>query len=275
MKKSFLAIAMLAALCTYAQLNTPITSPPATITQKVGIMEAKIEYNRPSARGRKVFGDVVPFDQPWRTGANAPTKITFSDSVIIGGKKIAGGTYAFYTIPGQKEWTIILGKNPTKYAWDHKEEDDAVRFKVASETLPYNVESFTIEFANLGRFTADVVLKWETTSVKFPIENDGDKKIMAEIKSKIESVDLYWQSANYYFDNNKDLKQALEWINKVVEKNPQFWTYHAKAKIHSKLGDCKAAGEAAKRSTELAKAAKNEEYVKMNEKLIAECKSAK
>ncbi len=275
MKYLILVVSALFVLQTNAQLNTPITSPPASVTQKVGIIDVKVEYNRPSVKGRKIFGDLLPFDKIWRAGANAPTKITFSDSILIGGKKIAGGTYSLYAIPGEKEWTIILGKNATKQAGDHKEEDDAVRFKVTAETLPYLVESFTIEFANLGKFTADVVLKWENTSVKFPIENDGDKKIMAEIKSKTENTDTYWASANYYFDNGKDLKQALEWTNKVIEKNPQFWTIHLKAKILAKQGDCKGAAEAAKKSIELAKTANNTDYVKMNEKLIADCKPSK
>jgi len=275
MKYVLLFAAAILLLQSNAQITTPITSPPATITQKVGIVDVKVEYNRPAVKGRKIFGGLIPFDQAWRTGANAPTKITFSDSIMIGGKKIAGGTYGLYTIPSSKDWTIILGKKSNAYAWDHKEEDDAVRFKVPVLALSSLVESFSISFENVVKSTANVVLNWENTSVIFTIENDADTKIMAEIKDKTENIDTYWAAANYYFDNGKDLKKAAEWATKVVEKNPQFWTYNLKARIHAKAGDCKAAVEAAKKSIELAKIAKNDESVKANEKLMADCKPVK
>ncbi|MFN0048289.1 MAG: DUF2911 domain-containing protein [Cytophagales bacterium] len=274
MKKLILIIAAFVAFQSFSQINAPITSPPSTVTQKVGIIDVKVEYNRPSVKGRKIFGDLLPFGKPWRTGANSPTKITFSDSVIISGKKIAGGTYALYSIPNAKEWTIIFGKKTNVNADNHKEEDDAIRFNVPVETVAYLTESFAFGFENLGKFSADLVLKWENTAVRFGIENDADSKIMADIKSKTDNTDTFWAAANYYFDNGKDLKQALEWANKVIEKNPKFWTIHLKAKILAKMGDCKAAVEAAKKSFDMAKTEKNDDYVKMNEKLIADCKPA-
>lgn len=257
---------------TQAQISVPVKSPLCTISQRVGISEVKVEYSRPSARGRKIFGDVVPYNQIWRTGANAPAKITFGDSVIIGGAKIAGGTYALYTIPTEKEWTIVLGKNPNVYAASHKAEDDAVRFTVLANSLNDFVETFTIDVNNTNGFKADVVLSWEKTSVKFPVDFDADAKLTRDIKNKLESVDMYWQAANYYYDTNKDMKMALEWVNKVVEKNPRYWTWHLKAKIHARLNDKKGATEAAKKSIELAKADKSDEYVKLNEKLLSELK---
>lgn len=274
MKKIILIATIFINLSSFAQINTPITSPPASVTQKVGIVDVKVEYNRPSVKGRKIFGALLPYDSLWRTGANAPTKITFSDSIIMAGKKIAGGTYALYSIPTAKEWTIILGKKIVQVG-SHKKEDDALRFTVPVETLPYLVESFSIGFENLGKYTSDIVLKWENTAVKFSIENDGDKKVMAEIKAKTEGTETFWAAANYYFDNGKDLKQALEWSNKVIDKNPKYWTIHLKAKIQSKMGDCKGAAETAKKSIELAKAEKDDDYVKLNEKLIADCKPSK
>lgn len=147
--KTSIVLIAISIVTSIAQINTPALSSAATVTQKIGIVESKIEYSRPSARGRKVFGEVVKLNQMWRTGANETTKITFSDTVIIAGKKIAGGTYSLYTIPSTTEWTIILGKNIYAYAWDHKESDDVVRLKVPVMALSPVVETFTINFAML------------------------------------------------------------------------------------------------------------------------------
>jgi hypothetical protein len=259
----------------FAQINMPRPSPSSTVMQKVGLADVTISYSRPSAKGRKVFGDVVPFDKIWRTGANEPTKISVSDTVTIEGNKIAPGDYALYTIPGMAEWTIILGKNPKTSAGDYKDDQQAARFKVKSEMLCAPVETFTIDFVNLTTTSAFIQLSWESTSVKFKIANDADAKVMADIKDKTENRYMYFQAASYYYDTNRDLKQALEWVNKAIEGGGMFFQVHLKAKIQAKMGDCKGATETAMKSMELAKAAKNDEYVKFNEKLIADCKGKK
>jgi hypothetical protein len=259
----------------FAQINVPRPSPSSTVMQKVGLADVTISYSRPSAKGRKVFGDVVAFDKIWRTGANEPTKISISDTVTIEGNKIAPGDYALYTIPGMTEWTVILGKNPKTSAGDYKDEQQAARFKVKSEMLCAPVETFTIDFVNLATNSASIQLNWETTSVKFKIENEVDSKVMADIKTKTENRNTYFQAANYYYETNRDLKQALEWINKATEGGGMFFQVHLKAKIQAKMGDCKGATETAMKSLELSKTAKNDEYVKFNEKLIADCKGKK
>ena len=254
-----------------AQVKTPAPSPAASITQTIGLVEAKIEYSRPSAKGRKVFGEVVPFDKIWRTGANSPTKITFSDSVTIGGKKIQGGTYAMYAIPGASSWTIILNSKATVAAWDYKDGEEAVKFTVAPTALSSTVESFTFEFANLKYASADLVMNWDKTSVGFPITTNPDYKIMADIKKSIDNTNTYWAAANYYLDNGKDLNQALEWVNKAVEKNKQYWTLHGKAKILAKLGRCAEAVAVAKESLAMAEKDDDAAYVLNNKKLIEAC----
>jgi hypothetical protein len=255
-----------------AQINTPRPSPGSTVTQKVGLADVSVNYSRPSMKGRKVFGDVVPFDKIWRTGANEPTKISFSDTVSVEGKKLAPGEYAFYTIPGMTDWTIIFGKNPKISAGDYKDDQEAARFTVKSEKGCADVETFTIDFTNLTTNTALLQLSWEKTIVKIKIENEVDSKVMAQIKQKMEDTQVYFQAASYYYDTNRDMKQALEWVNKATEKDPKFYMLHLKAKIQVKLKDCKGAIETAQKSNELAKIAKNDEYVKFNEKLIADCK---
>jgi hypothetical protein len=273
---SLLVIVLLSSASTlFAQLNVPAPSPLSTVTQKVGLADISVAYSRPSAKGRKVFGDVVPFDKIWRTGANQPTKISFSDTVTVEGNKVAPGEYALYTVPGQSEWTVYLGKNTKTQAGDFKEGTEAAKFKVKPQSNCASVETFTIDFTDLTSTTANISLSWETTVVKIKVSNEVDAKVMAEIKQKIDNSITYFQAAGYYYDNNKDLHQALEWVNKAIEKNPQFYIVHLKAKIQVKLGDCKGAAESANKSNELAKIAKNDEYVKMNEKLIKECQSKK
>jgi hypothetical protein len=278
MKKIFLQVIVMICFINFnssAQINLPSLSPSSTVIQKVGLADVTISYSRPSARGRKVFGDVVPFDKIWRTGANSPTKISVSDTVTIEGNKIAPGDYALYTIPGSTEWTIILGKNPKTSSGDYKDEQQAARFKVKSEMLCAPVETFTIDFVNLTTNSASIQLSWESASVKFKIENEVDSKVMADIKAKTENRNAYFQAANYYYETNRDLKQALDWVNKAIEGGGMFYQVHLKAKIQAKMGDCKGATETAMKSMEMAKAAKNDEYVKFNEKVIADCKGKK
>lgn len=266
------AMLLLLSVSSFAQLNVPRPSPLSSLTQKVGLAEVTVTYSRPAMKGRKVFGDLVPYDKTWRTGANEPAKFTFSDTVTVEGVKLAPGEYGFYTIPGVKEWTIIFGKNPKTSAGNLKEEEQAARFKVKSEKTAAPVETFTIDIINQSTNSAFIQLSWENTSVKFKIENDVDRAVMSEIRQKMDNKYVYYQAASYYYDTNRDMKQALEWINIATAENPAFWQLHTKAKIQVRLGDCKGADETAKKSIELAKAANNDEYVKMNEKLMADCK---
>jgi hypothetical protein len=259
----------------FAQINMPRPSPSSTVMQKVGLADVTIAYSRPGMKGRKIFGDLVPFDKIWRTGANEPTKVTFSDTVSVEGTKLAPGDYALYTIPGATEWTIIFGKNSKAGANDYKDEQQAARFKVKSQKGCAPVETFTINFTDVTTTSANIQLSWESTIVKFKIENDVDAKVMTEIKQKMDNSYVYFQAASYYYETDRDMKQALEWVNKATENSAAFWQLHLKAKILVKLGDCKAATETAQKSIELAKVAKNDEYVKMNEKLIADCKGKK
>jgi len=256
-----------------AQITAPAPSPGATVMQKVGLADVTINYSRPSAKGRKIFGDLLPFDKIWRTGANAPTKLTVSDTVSIEGAKLAPGDYAIYTIPGATEWTVIIGKNPKTQAQDYKDEQQAARFKVKPMALCAPVETFTFDFTDVTQGSANIQLSWETTGVKFKITNDYDAKVMADIKQKTENSMSYYQAASYYYDTNRDLKQALEWINKATEKGGMFFQVYLKAEIQEKLGDYNAAIETANKSIELSKAAKNDDFVARNEKLIAECKA--
>jgi hypothetical protein len=263
-----------------AQIQTPQPSPAAFVKQRIGLTDVSISYSRPSARGRKVFGEIRQYKAIWRTGANATTKITLSDDVTINGTKVPKGKYAILSIPDMEEWIVILNKDTNTTENDYKEANDVARFRVkpAQTATPY--ETFTIDFSNLTKTGADLNIIWETTRVSLKLVTDADSKVMAQIKEKvIDAKEVkpqdYYTAAVYYLDNDKELKKAMTWMNKGTEKDPQFWQLYQKARLQAKLKDVKGAKATANKSLELAKAAKNNDYVQMNEKFLAELSKSK
>lgn len=280
---SGLAGALLLSLSTITvnaqQLKVPAPSPTQTLDQNFALSNIKIEYSRPSAKGRVIFGELVPFGKIWRTGANASTKVTFGEDVKVEGSALAAGTYALYTIPNKDSWEIMfyndlkLGGNVA----DYKTENEVLRVKVKPAAYGAKVETFTINVADITSSAANIELIWENTRVAVNVVADIDSKIMKNIDNSLAADSRpYFQAAGYYYDNNKDLNKALEWANKAIEQNPKaFYMVHLKAKIQVKLKDYKGAIATAEQSKALAKEAKNDDYVAMNEKLIAEAQKAK
>ncbi|WP_299250318.1 DUF2911 domain-containing protein [uncultured Cytophaga sp.] len=273
------AIALsLATLTSQAQtLKTPAPSTSQSIKQAFGLGDITIDYSRPSAKGRAIFGDVVPFGKMWRTGANAATKITFSDDVQVEGKAVKAGSYAIYTIPNKDSWEVILysdltmGGNTSNF----KAENEVIRVMVKPMMLSNAVETFTIDVADVTATTATLEFIWEKTSVPVKITTEIDSKVMKTIESTM-AVDSrpYFQAATYYYENGKDLNQALVWINKAVEQNPKaFWVVMMKARIELKLNDSKAAIASGEKTVAMATEAKNDDYVKMANQLIADAKA--
>jgi hypothetical protein len=259
-----------------AQLKVPAPSPLQTITQAFGLSEIKIEYSRPSAKSRVIFGDVVPFGKIWRTGANSATKITFGDDVKVEGKDVPAGSYAMYSTPNKDSWEIMLYKdlNLGGNVADYKKENELIRFSVKPKTLNDKVETFTIGIADMTSNSANIELSWESTRVSFNVTTDIDSKIMKNIESNVIGDNRpYYQAASYYYENNKDLAKALEWTDKAIANNPKaFWIYMLKAKIQAKQNDKKGAVATAEQVVKLATEAKNDDYVTMANKLIAENK---
>jgi len=264
-----------------AQIKTPAPSPVGSFSQEVGLIKVDVEYSRPSKKGRVIFGDLVPYGEMWRTGANASTKVTFSDKATVGGKELEKGTYALYTIPGQKEWTIIFYTNTTYWGTpdekDFKEEEVAARFTVPAQTMEnVTVETFTMGIDNLTNNGAELYLLWDNVYVGIPIKVDTDSKVLAAIKSTMagpKSGD-YFAAARYYHEQGQDQKQALEWVNKCLEMGgDKFWILRLKANIQAELGMYKDAIATAQKSTELAKSDGNADYPRMNDKSIADWKT--
>jgi hypothetical protein len=274
MKRSFLVLLALLVLgiAPAQTLTTPQPSPTQTIKQNFGVGSIELSYSRPAKKERKIMGDLVPFGKVWRTGANNATTITFSDDVTIGGKDIKAGKYGLLTIPNVGKWTIIVSKdlNVTQPA-AYKQENDVVRVEADVITLPYTIENFTINFADITGSSCNMQLMWDNTFVQFPITTGTDAKVMGQINDIMNKDNKpYFAAASYYYDNGKDLNQALAWVNKAIETNKEaFFMYMLKARIHKKLGDKTAAKAAATTCKELATAAKNDDYVKLATDFIA------
>ncbi|MCC2548145.1 DUF2911 domain-containing protein [Hymenobacter sp. BT175] len=276
---TLLVSGLLLASAAQAQISTPAASPKSTVTQRVGLTDVTITYYRPSAKGRTIYGTVVPFGKRWRTGANSTTTIKFSDDVTLEGKKVPAGEYGIYTIPNKTEWLVVLNKS-TKQGADvdnFKDDQDVARFSVKPYKLGNTVETFTIGFSDLTPATANIDIQWALTGVKFKLATDVDPKVMAQIDEKVikgtaATANDYAAAAVYYYENNKDMKQALEWIQKANANDPKFWNLHHEAKIKMKMKDYKGAMASAEQSRKLALDAKNADYVKMNEDLAAEAK---
>jgi tetratricopeptide (TPR) repeat protein len=254
-------------------IKTPAKSPLANIKQAVGLGEVSFEYSRPSKSGRVVFGDVVPFNEIWRVGANASTKVTFGEDVKLNGEAVKAGTYSFYLIPTQEEWTIIINSNTNLWGTGgYSEKEDVLRFKVKTQKVAELVETFTIQFSGVKQTELVTDLVWENTKISFTIAVDVDEKIMKNIESTMASDKRpYHQSAQYYYDNKKDLKQALEWATKAFETNPKaYWSGLLKAKIQLELNDKKGAKETAILAKKVAEEDKDENYAKQAEEIIKE-----
>jgi tetratricopeptide (TPR) repeat protein len=278
MKKTFLFATLIALLPFAIQaqgLKTPAPSPLQVIKQDVGLGTLELSYSRPSLKGRKMFGDMEKYGMVWRTGANGATILTVSDEISIGGTKLPAGKYGLLSIPDPKEWTFIITKQlDVTSGAAYKQDQDIVRVKVKTEKSPVKTETLTMQFGNLKNNGCDLLLMWEDVSLKLPITTDVDSKVLAQIDENMKTdKPAYFAAALYYYETNKDINKALEWINKAVEQQPDaFWVVHQQANILAKANKKQEAIAAANKSMTLAKAAKNDNYVVMNQKLLAKLK---
>lgn len=259
---------------TNAQIKTPQPSPSSKIEQTVGLTNVTLEYSRPSMRGRVVFGDLVPYGQLWRTGANANSKITFSDNVIIDGQELKKGTYAIYTIPYEKTWNVLFYNDATNWGNPQKWDDSKVAAKttVAIQPMDMKVETFTLSIDDIENGSAVLGILWENVYVGVKFEVPTDKTALKSIETVMAgpTKNDYFQAATYFHTEGKDLKQALVWIKKATEgSDPAFWYLRRMSLIQADLGDKTGAIATAKLSLAGAEKANNADYVKMNKESIA------
>lgn len=277
MKRIALSLFLVGALAFgNAQVKMPQPSPASTIKQSIGLGEITVEYSRPSAKERKVFGNLVPMDQLWRTGANGSTDITFSSDVDFGGQKVPAGKYALYTIPSAESWEVILYKDTEQWGAPKELKNDLVIAKAKGKVEKNSLfsESFSIGFNDFKTDKANLVISWENTVVKVPIIIDSKKEVLDSITKTLGSKDGkgsdYFQAASYYFESGLDLKKALEYVKKANQLQPDtFYMLKLQSEIEAKNGMKKEAIATAKKSLELSVKAENNDYAKMNKDNIA------
>lgn len=255
-----------------AQVKTPAPSPSQVVKQALGLSKIEVNYSRPGVKDREIFGKLVPFDKMWRTGANGVTTIKVKSKVMFEGKELKKGTYAFLTIPGKDKWTIVVNSNTKNNAWAYDDATEVFRIDVKPVTSTEKVENFTIGFDNLTDASCTMQLKWANTVVPIKVTVNTEEAVMATIDKTLAgpSAGDYYTSAKYYFQKDKDLEKALEWIEKSSTMAPdKFWVEKWYAEILAANGDKKKAIEVATKSIELAETAGNKEYVKFNKDNIA------
>ncbi|WP_454804175.1 DUF2911 domain-containing protein [Mucilaginibacter phyllosphaerae] len=283
MKKAIIcAFTMLLACVTFnsyaqEQPRIPEASSTQTIIQDFGLGKITITYSRPNVKGRKIFGGINPYGQVWRTGANAATTITFSENVLVEGKKVPAGTYALFSIPGKNSWTIILNKTAKQWgAYSYKQDADLLRFTVKPIDVKEKRETLTMQFANATTKSNDLYIVWDHTAVPIHFQTDDDAQITANI-DKLMQGDIkkrpYFNAIQYYYENGKDLKKAMEWVLEAEKLEPNGpWYKLWKARIQLKMGDKNAAIATAQQGVKLAKASDDDEYVRLNEAVINQAK---
>jgi hypothetical protein len=257
----------------------PKASPKATLTEQIGMASLAIEYSRPSVKGRKVFGELVPYGEVWRTGANDATKLTFGADVTFGGTLVAAGTYALFTIPGEKEWTVILNKVAGQWgAYKYDEKNDLLRVKVAPARLAEPVETFQISVADFKDDGANLVLAWDTTRVAVKLHSDVAKVIVPQIEAamKADGKKPYLAAAMFYYEHGLDLKTALGWLDEAIKETPDaVWVVYRKGLVQAKAGDKAGATASAKQALAMAEKAGGAlgvEYKRLSEALLASLK---
>lgn len=259
-----------------AQIEVPRSSPSAKMEQSVGLTNVTLEYARPSMRGRTIFGDLVPYNKLWRTGADANTKISFSDDVVIDGKTLKAGEYAIFTKPGKESWEVIFYTDTNNWGTPGDWDETKVAAKITTEVyeMPMKIESFTMTFDDLSNNSGVLGILWENVYVGVKFEVPTDKTVTAAIDKVMSGPNAndYYAAAVYYSENGKDINQAKAWIEKAMEmtETPRFWQLRNQSLIYAKAGDKKLAIATAKKSLAAAEKAGNADYVKMNKDSLAE-----
>ncbi|HTE01275.1 MAG TPA: DUF2911 domain-containing protein [Mucilaginibacter sp.] len=282
MKKLIICVAALLSIGVLsARAQDPLIPQPSTkqvITQDFGLGKITLTYSRPNVKGRKIFGAMEPYGIVWRMGANNATTIQFTDEITIEGKKVPAGEYSFFSIPGEKEWTFILNKTAKQWgAYGYKESDDLVRFKVPRSKAPRFTETLSMQFTDATTSDCTLLVDWENTEVALHFKTDVDAQVMGNIDRAMASDKKpYYFAAIYYYNHDKDMAKALEWINIHDKAQPDAYNIkYWKARIQLKTGDKKGAIATAKEGLKLATDEKNAEYIRLNKEVLTQAEAAK
>jgi hypothetical protein len=273
MRKTAMTLALFTTVALSAQ-ELPQPSPKGEVEQIVGLTTIEVEYSRPSAKGRKIFGDLVPFGEMWRTGANMSTTVEVEGDVMVEGQLLPKGKYSLFTTPTPEMWVITFNKNPELGGVDErKAEEDVLTVKVPSGKCDMT-ETFTIGFADVKDDKAVLELRWENTMVGISLHADATKQALMNITEAVNKPDadyrVFNSSARFLVDRNLEPQSALKYAMKSVEKERKFWNLHTLALAQAQNGQYQEAIATAEQSIRLAQEAKYEAYVKMNKEKIDE-----
>ncbi|MBN8838145.1 MAG: DUF2911 domain-containing protein [Sphingobacteriia bacterium] len=276
MKKILLPALLLATSFCIAQVKMPAPSTTQTIVQDFGMGKLELTYSRPNIKGRTLFkenSELAPLGKVWRTGANSATKLKVTDPINMAGHTIDTGSYAIFTIPGKKDWTIIINKDSKNWGTQYAEQDDLFRFTVTADAMKESIETFTMQFADIKAESCELHLMWGNTFVRIPITTNIRERLRAQFETalnadKVNPV-VYQQAATFYFEMDKDNNKALQCVAKASEANPKaFWLFLQKAKIEKAMGDKASAKADAEKCISLATEQKNDDYVRSAKEVL-------
>lgn len=279
-----LALFFLSGFSAEGQVVTAAPSPACTFEQTVGLTNVKVEYSRPSVRDRIIFGNVVPYGELWRTGANKNTVITFSNDVTIEGERLKKGSYSIFVKPNEKSWefnfytdTNNWGTNGMPDEWDPKKV--ALTITSPVHTIPMSVESFTIDVGKLRSESATISFTWDNVSVELGMTVETNKMIEESIRKTMAGPDWKdnYKAGRYYLENSDNVALALKYLRIATEGEgaEKFWVLRFLGLAQAKSGMMEEAKATLARSTELAIIAKNKAYQRLNAESLASWKNMK
>jgi DUF2911 family protein len=271
------ALAAAAAPATAADLVLPRVSPKTTVSQSIGLTDFTVSYSRPGVKGRVIWGELVPYDKPWRTGANEATSFTTNDDVIVEGQKLAAGTYSFFTIPGKEQWTVVFNKEKDLWgAFAYKPEQDVLRVTVKPQPAEHQ-EWMRIDFENLTPSSGDLVVRWEKLAIPVKVQVNVMDKAMANIRTalaeaKADDWRTPYRAAGFLLEADAHPELMMEWANKSLKIDENYSNLSLMARIHAKSGKKKEAIGYAEKAIKAGKASKETVDTSATEKLLAEWK---
>ena len=268
----------LAAPAARAQMQLPRVSPNATVTQTIGTTDFKLAYSRPGVKGRVIWGGLVPYDKPWRTGANEATKFTCSDDITVEGKPLPAGTYAFLTIPGKDTWTVVFSKQANMWgAFTYKPDSDQVRVTVKPVPLAEPEEWMAITLDPVGTNALQLAVRWEKLEIPVRIEVDVNGKVLREARAAVAAAKpddwrTPYRAASWCVDNDVQAPEAGTWAAHALATQENFYTLGLMAKLNAKAGRKQEAVAQVTKAIALAKADKNieAEQIAPYEKLLTD-----
>lgn len=265
MKMSLLAL--LVTIGSVQAQDLPLPSPYSEVMQRIGLTDVTIKYSRPGVKDRTIFGGLEAYGEVWRTGANIATRIKLSTDATIGGTEVKAGEYSIFTIPGEKDWKVMINSDAKASEGSYKAENNIAEITIAGMENEM-VETMSFSFVNVKEDEAQLLFEWEKVKWMIPIKVAVADQAVENIKNRISEIEnaygVYNSSARYYLEHDLDLDQALAWSKKSVEIAEKFWNVYTLSLIQHAKGDVKAALASAEKSLALAKEADYKPYIKRN-----------